>query len=273
VTERFRSMGCEVVVAGGDSALARRLFDDDDRRFTRFATDSELQRVNAARGPTLVSARFARALRVALGAARQTDGLVDPTLLEALEAAGYDRDFAELDQDARPAARGPRGSAARVRLSGRLLNRPPGVRLDLTGVVKSMAVDDALAAAGAEWVSAGGDLATRRPLEVALPGGGSVRLARGALATSGSAGRRWLRGGAPQHHLIDPRTGCPAESPWEQVTVCGATCLMADVAAKAAFLLGETGPAWLDARGMAGRFLRADGSIVANEAWLEATCI
>jgi len=268
VTERFRSMGCDVVVAGGDTACARRLFDEDDRRFTRFAAGSELRRVNAARGPVLVSPRFARALRAALSAARQTDGLVDPTLLDALEAAGYDRDFSELAADPRPLGAARCGSARLVRLSGRLV--ASDVRLDLNGVVKSMAVDDALAASGADWVAAGGDVATRRPLEVALPAEGSVRLEHGALATSGSSGRRWLRGGAEQHHLIDPRRGRPAESPWEQVTVCGATCLMADVAAKAAFVMGDAGPAWLDARGMPGRFLRPDGSVVLNQCWERA---
>jgi thiamine biosynthesis lipoprotein len=93
-----------------------------------------------------------------------------------------------------------------------------------------------------------------------------VRLTRGALATSGSSARSWLRGGKRQHHLIDPRTGRPAESPWEQVTVCGDSCLTADVAAKAAFL-AEDGPDWLDAQGLPGRFLDRDGAELVNEAW------
>jgi len=276
MTWRFRSMGCEVVGSGGHAQRARGVFGDADRRFTRFAQDSELIRVNRATGPVLVSDRFARAMDAALRAWRQTDGLVDPTLLDALEAAGYDRDFGELLAGGRPALAGPIGCGGRIRLTGRLLDRPTGVRLDLNGVVKAMAVDDALALSKADWVSAGGDLAARRPLEVALPGGASVHLQRGALATSGSASRRWTRGGAMQHHLIDPRTGVPATSPWEQVTVCGATCLMADVAAKAAFLLGDTGPAWLEARGMPGRFLLPDGSVVTNAAWrvpAAAACI
>jgi thiamine biosynthesis lipoprotein len=244
-------MGCDVVVSSqGGAARVRQLFCEDDRRFTRFASQSELQRVNSASGPLLVSARFARALRAALTAWRQTAGLVDPTLLGALESAGYDRDFAELAPDTRPAASGDPGRAREVRLTGRLLAKPDSLKLDLNGVVKAMAVDDALTLAGPRgWVSAGGDLATSRPLEVALPGGGSVRLQRGGLATSGSASRHWLRGGVEQHHLIDPRSGRPAESPWEQVTVCGASCLMADVAAKAAFLMGADGPRWLDSGG------------------------
>jgi FAD:protein FMN transferase len=259
VTHRFRAMGCEVVAdIDGDPVVVERLFASDDRRFTRFAKDSELARVNCSQRPVLVSQRFARAVAAALRAWRQTD---------------YDRDFSELRPDPRPAEVGKRGQAAAIRLTGRLLARPPSLRLDLNGVVKAMAVDDALTATGGRgWISAGGDIATGRALEVAVPGGGSVRLEHGALATSGSTGRRWLRGGEQQHHLIDPRSGRPADSPWAQVTVCGSTCLAADTAAKAAFLLGSRGPRWLDARGMPGRFIGTDGSVVANEAWRVATC-
>src|SRR5947208_3006117 len=100
------------------------------------------------------------------------------------------------------------------------------------------------------------------------PGGGSVGLVSGGLATSGRTKRRWVRAGVEQHHLIDPRTGLPSASRWEQVTVCGATSLAADVAAKAAFLLGDDGPDWLDERGLPGRFLD-DGHVVLTAAWRE----
>jgi hypothetical protein len=51
------------------------------------------------------------------------------------------------------------------------------------------------------------------------------------------------------------------------VTACAATCLQADVAAKAAFLLGHAGPAFLDERGLAGRFLGNSGEIVCTRRW------
>ena len=263
---RFRAMGCDVVAVGERVEEVRALFEHADARFTRFRSDSELAHVNRAGGPVLVSAAFARAVRVAMRARRQTDGLVDPTLLDAIEAAGYDRDWDELDP-----ARGPeqRLQTGEVRITGRVLLK--SARLDLNGVVKSLAVDDALALVGDGWVSAGGDLATSRPLEVELPRGGQIRLESGALATSGRATRHWIREGVEQHHLIDPRTGAPSDSPWEQVTVCGATCVDADVAAKAAFLLGEHGPDWLDDRRMAGRFVGLDGRIHLNRAWSACT--
>src|SRR5262249_10637314 len=99
------------------------------------------------------------------------------------------------------------------------------------------------------FVSAGGDIAVRGPVDVALPRGGAIRVVEGGLATSGVASRG--------RHLFDPRTGAPSDSPWQQVTASGASCLAADVAAKAAYLLGEDGPAWLDDRGIPGRSSRS----------------
>jgi FAD:protein FMN transferase len=267
---RFSAMGCEVVLHGGRASEwveVERLFRDRDRTFSRFIPASELNRVNEAAGhPTLVSELFATTLEVAIQAAEETDGLVDPTLGAALTAAGYTRDFSELTPDPRPA--GPASGPHRVQLIGRIVRLPEGAVLDLNGVVKSLAVDDALALlSGDASVSAGGDLAARGPLTVALPGGEAVDLRKGALATSGRTKRRWLRGGEVQHHLIDPRTGRPSRSPWTEVTACGATCVAADVAAKAAFLLGDDGPAWLDARGIPGRLVRADGTVRLSRAW------
>jgi FAD:protein FMN transferase len=268
----FRSMGCEIVVAGGSPGAVQQiqaLFEHRDRVFSRFRPGSELNRVNAAgAGVIRVSPLFATALRAALDAADATDGLVDPTLGSAIEAAGYTSDFAELEPDQVPAGPGCPGSVGALRLTGRFLFLPEDVKLDLNGVVKALAVDDALGLLDGEgFVSAGGDLATNDPIDVALPGGGAVRLVSGALATSGSSARAWLRGGVRQHHLIDPRTGLPAESPWEQVTVCGDACFTADVAAKAAFLLGEEGLAWLDEHGLPGRFLTPAAEAVENEEW------
>jgi thiamine biosynthesis lipoprotein len=270
--ERFRSMGCEIVVAGAEGDVLGRieeLFHERDATFSRFQPRSELNRVNAASGRTVaVSSLFAEAISAALEAAAATGGLVDPTLGAAIEAAGYMRDFDQLEPDPRPPAPAPPGRWESIRLSGPFLRVEAGVALDLNGVVKALAVDHALRLLpGGGFVSAGGDLATLEEVDVGLPRGGAVRLVRGALATSGTATRRWWRGGELQHHLIDPRTGRPAASPWEHVTVCGHTCITADTAAKAAFLRGEDGPDWLDERGLPGRFVSGEGEIVVSERW------
>ncbi|HEX5246632.1 MAG TPA: FAD:protein FMN transferase [Gaiellaceae bacterium] len=228
---RFPAMGCEVVLAGGDPGAIAAVFERWEDAFSLFRPGSELSRVNASPSTVVaVSPFFAATLQVALDAASDTGGLVDPAL-----------------------------GAGAVRLSGTLLSRA-GLTLDLNGVVKSLAVDEAASVLdGLGFVSAGGDLAVRGPVDVGLPGGGAVRVVEGGLATSGTATRG--------RHLIDPRTGRPSDSPWEQVTVSGATCLAADVAAKAAYLLGDGGPDWLDERGMPGRFLAAGRTVVLNASW------
>ena len=267
----FKAMGCEVAVQGGDLTAAQALFTRRDVCFSRFLADSELNRVNARPfGADLLTGEFAEMLALALDAARATGGLVTPAVGAAVVAAGYDRDFAALAQDGAAVDAAPVPSLDTLSLHGQLLFRTESLLLDLNGVVKGRTVDDALAEAGADWVNAGGDLATRVPLRVSLPGGEIVTVTAGGLATSSVAHRRWLRGGAEQHHLIDPATGRPARTPWRDVTVAAGSCVAADVAAKAALLLGELGPAWLDARGLAGRFVDQGGRVRVNDAWFDA---
>jgi len=265
----FRAMGCQVTVPyAAPVGEIRALFDLRDGRFSRFREGSELNRVNAAPlGLTLVSRDFASMLALALDAARATDGLVTPCVGAAIVAAGYDRDFARLRRDvgAVEPAVVPDWRSVSLRANGVLRTQP--IELDLNGVVKGKTVDDALALAGRGWVCAGGDVAAFDPVVVGLPGGGSVALHGGGLATSSVGTRRWLADGEPQNHLIDPRTGRPTDSPWRDVSVAAGTCYAADVAAKAALLLGADGPTWLDERNLAGRFVAHDGHVVANRAW------
>jgi thiamine biosynthesis lipoprotein len=265
----FRAMGCEVTLPDGvPPGLVRALFEERDARFSRFRPSSEISRVNALPlGLTLVSGEFASMLSLSLDAARATDGLVTPSVGGAIVAAGYDRDFDRLPPDVGAVVPAAVPSWHSISLHGGGLLRTETVQLDLNGVVKGKTVDDALELAGSGWVSAGGDVAAYDPVVVGLPGGGTIALHGGGLATSSVAKRRWLAAGVPQNHLIDPRTGCPTTSPWRDVTVAAPTCLIADVAAKAALLLGTAGPAWLDERKLAGRFVAHDGAVTLNESW------
>jgi thiamine biosynthesis lipoprotein len=231
------------------------LFEELDGRFSRFRDDSELSRVNARAGGRLrVSPEFAILLRFALHGARQTNGLFDPTILPALVAAGYDRDFDELGTGDRAPARpeGPAGNWRGVRLEGTRLSLPSGTGLDFGGVAKGWAVD--LAAELLDdfpWgvVNAGGDLrVVGRPPEgevlvaVEDPEHSGREIARvvvdgGAVATSSVRRRAW---GPGMHHLIDPRTWLPAATGVLQATVWAPTCAEAEIRSKWALLAGES---------------------------------
>jgi thiamine biosynthesis lipoprotein len=256
----FGAMGTEVHVLGDTGprfadarAAVERRFAEDERRCSRFRDDSELSRVNRRSGAwTPISEELRSVVAFALDAARRTDGRVTPTVLRALEAAGYDRDLDEVLVAARAALHPPTPCprAADVRLRGRRILLPEGVGLDLGGFAKGSTVDRAASEAleaGARWivVNAGGDLrvlgeAPTISVGIDDPGapGGKIlelRLSRGALATSSVARRAW---GPAAHHLIDPRTGAPASTDVVQATVWAPSCADAEVLAKDVLLRG-----------------------------------
>ncbi len=278
----FHAMGTEVTVAAPTlawrdaEALAEEvaaIFVEAEARFSRFRDDSELARINRARDAIVVSRPMIDTLVAARAHVLATDGLFDPTVGGALEAAGYDRSFApgRLDRPGRPV---PSFAARFVdvgldEVSGTVV-RPPHVHLDLGGLVKGRTVDRAaelLPASG--FVDAGGDLAVHGgwPIDVEDPADPSrvlltVVVRDRAVATSAPNRRRWRTGGTWAHHLIDPRTGAPAQSDLAQATAVAATAEDADVLAKTAFLLGaDAGADFLVARGAAGVLVAADGTV------------
>ncbi|MGZ5351760.1 MAG: FAD:protein FMN transferase, partial [Actinomycetota bacterium] len=282
--ETFRSMGTDVAVIGPGNderfatvaSVVHALFDREDRRFSRFRADSELSFVNASAGSwTRITPEFASVVRLALAAWRDTDGRFDPTVLDAVIAAGYDRDFDELLAGARGAVRPgrPCGRVDEVILEGDRLLLPEDVGLDFGGIAKGWTVDVAAEMAitcGLSWVlvNAGGDLRVagalpQEGIRVAVDDpeapdreAGRIVLGGGALATSSVTRRAW---GDGLHHLIDPATGRPAAVSVLQATAWAATCAEAEVRAKQALLEGES---YLERR--PGLLVFRDGRIVTN---------
>ena len=240
------------------------------RRLTRFDPASELCALNADPAERcVVSSALAVAVDAALWAARRSDGLVDPTLVAELEAAGYANSRANLPcppiEDALAIA-GPRrparpraGSLWRsieVDATAGVVSRTPGVRIDTGGTGKGLAADlasDRLSGYSTFVVDAGGDLRIGgdRPLErlvridhpLADHPAHEFRLGLGAVATSGIKTRLWRHGAGFAHHLLDPSTGEPAWTGVIQATSLGATALEAETLAKMAFLRGPDGAA------------------------------
>jgi thiamine biosynthesis lipoprotein len=203
---------------------------------------------------TAISPDFERLVRFTLDQAQRTRGLFDPAALDAVVAAGYDRDFDEVLAGARGALHPPRpcGRWAEIQVRPGALRLPAGVGLDLGGVAKGWTVDlavDAALEAGLPcvFVSAGGDLriAGETPgIYVAIedPADAAtevlrVRLSWGALASSSITKRAW---GPGLHHVIDPRTGIPSDPRTLQATVWAPTCAEAEVLATWALLTGPS---------------------------------
>jgi thiamine biosynthesis lipoprotein len=242
----FRAMGTdiELIVDADDAERALDGAEAEIHRLaavmTRFDERSELSRLNRD-GAVDASPDLARVVELALDARNRTHGLFDPTVHDAVVAAGYDRTFAEIDEAPPPAVPSPAGGGAHV--DGTRITLEPGVRLDLGGIGKGYAAERAaelLALAGPCLVNAGGDIAVRGGAWRVGVDDVTLELASGGLATTGRDRRRWRRGGSPQHHLIDPRTGAPAETELVRVTVVAADAVEAEVQAKNVFLGGPT---------------------------------
>jgi thiamine biosynthesis lipoprotein len=277
-TERRLSFPCfggqaTIVASDGDLEKVRSRLEGWHHALTRFDPASELSALNANPAEEVrVSAIMACFVHAALDAAHRTDGLVDPTLLPEIEAAGYRDDFAGAPLDLEtavtlaPARRPARPNPERLWLDvtldpmTRTVTRPPGVQLDSGGSAKGMFADMAarlLAGAGSYAVDCCGDVriggrdGIDRPVLVDDPfGRGTIHeftLATGGVATSGISRRSWIGpDGLPAHHLLDPSTGRPAYTGVVQATALAPTAADAEVRAKAALLSGaDLGLPWL----------------------------
>jgi thiamine biosynthesis lipoprotein len=249
-SRRFHAMGTEIELlvdaVGADDALAaaESEFHRLEAILTRFRPESELSRLNEA-GSLEVGADLLEVVELALAARARTDGRFDPTVHDAVVAAGYDRSFEQLPEEGTAVIVGA-VTGGSVLIDGSKIELAPGTRLDLGGIGKGYAAAraaDLLAAAGPALVNAGGDIAVKGgtwPVGVETADDElTLELTSGGLATSGRDRRRWRRNGEEQHHLIDPATGLPSPSDLLRVTVVAPDAVEAEVWAKALYIAGE----------------------------------
>jgi len=265
VDTRFPAMGTDahVAIVDGDDDLlvrAKRRVRELERRWSRFIDTSEVSTLNRRAGQSvIVSDDTVELVTRALAAWLLTRGRFDPTVGVALAAHGYDRDFGAVADsvasvvDTGPAP-GPGGIEFAPKINGVTL--PPNVNFDAGGIGKGLAADltaQLLVDAGARGalVNLGGDLraigeppsaegwvvtvvdpfdSDRELLRMALPGG--------AVATSSRLQRCWQTTDGRAHHLIDPRTGAPADTDVVTVTVVTGEAWWAEALSKALFLAG-----------------------------------
>ena len=287
-------MGTHIMVAvdNDDPQAGKQLeqvpawFEEWEQALSRFRPDSELSQLNQSDGkPFRASPILWEVLQEALNAALQSQGLVSPTQLSALESAGYVQSFPQMT--GRPAERisnpeildaGP--EAIQLDLAARTVVLPRGMRLDFGGIAKGWAAEktvERLQGLGAVIANAGGDIALSIPqgetqgwdIEVKDAYASSkvtdtIHLTRGGVARSGRDRRRWQQDGHWQHHIIDPRTGQPAETDVLAATVIANSAVEAEMVAKVVLILGgRPGLDWLAGRpGCHGMVILDTGNIV-----------
>jgi thiamine biosynthesis lipoprotein len=265
---------------------ARAYIERFDARLSRFRPDSELCALNAdPREAVPASALLRSAVAAGLWAAERSGGLVDPTLLGAIEDAGYRESRRGVAPAAlgkalasapprRPAGPNPAARWREFRLddAAGLIRRPPGARFDSGGSGKGLCADAVahmLRGYSRFVVDCGGDMRVGGPDALSAPYqvevehpltrecAATIPVGGGGVATSGLNSRVWERAdGSFAHHLIDPATGEPAWTGIVSATALAPSALEAETLAKTAMLLGARG---------AREVLRVRGGVIVHE--------
>jgi thiamine biosynthesis lipoprotein len=243
------------------------LIDTLESQLTVYRDDSEISLLNvrAHLGPVEVEKRLFELLQLAVAISHETEGAYDVTAGALSEAWGFVKGPKRVpDERLLTEARARTGSHHLVMDPERLtvaFDRE-GLRLNLGSIGKGYAIDRAVDLIRSYWwptsalVHGGqsslyalgsppGDLggrwevALRNPFEPERPLG-TIRLRNRGLGTSGAAFQQFVVDGRVYGHLIDPRTGEPAEGP-ASVTVLAPTAALADALSTAFYLLGPEG--------------------------------
>ena len=253
----------------------------------RFRDDSEVSLLNESRGATTpIGATLEMAITAALRAAEATGDLVDPTVLPALLALGYDRDFDELADGAsileHVAVPAMGVTAIHLDLVEHTVTLDPPCQLDLGASAKALVVDlvaNDVADSGGVVVELGGDVAVRGegpdgPWTIGVSDrlildGHEARVAfrHGGIATSSTASRTWRVGERTVNHIVDPRTGRCARGLYTTATVSASDCVLANAYATAALLWNEEASYHIAQAGWSARLVHRDGSLEFVGGW------
>jgi thiamine biosynthesis lipoprotein len=278
-----------------DEALnARDWFEEWEESFSRFRLTSELSQFNRHSGsPQKVSRSFFEVASLALKVSRETNGLINPLILNALQSAGYTEDFDNLVNLTDRMLSLPITSVANGNQEFTLdrveqtITIPFGTQLDFGGFAKGWAAHQTmlrLQSLAPVLVDAGGDISVSGalvdgsdwPIGIADPLNkdnnlGILMIPQGGVATSGKDYRRWFANNRWQHHLIDTRTNQPSETDVYTATIIADDLMRAEMNAKMGIILGSReGAAWLKAQSNVEYLLVLEsGEVIKSPAFVE----
>ena len=219
---------------------------------------SELARVNRLAGVQRVkiSPDLFRVLKRALEIGKLSQGAFDVTIGAEISLWNFDPNNPTIPTIAEIQALLPLVNFRLISLNDSLANLPQlGMKIDLGGIAKGFAVDEAIAVLQQygitdAMIDAGGDIRTiasawttgKRRVWIRHPRKsdaffGYFPLDSGSVATSGDYQQYVIRNGVRFHHILNPRTGLPARG-CVSITILADNTMDADALATAVFVLG-----------------------------------
>ena len=226
-----------------------------DKLLSISSESSDIYQVNQ-NGSGELSEDTRELLASALEYFQETDGVFDCTIEPIMEAWGFTTHDYRVPDSSELSGLLPLVDASAVFLNGDQVNLPSGARLDLGGIAKgftSSRVMDIFAQNGVTSgiISLGGNVQTlgRKPdgslwrVGIQDPGNlnsmfAVVEVADEAVITSGAYQRYFEQDGVRYHHIIDPRTGYPADSGLTSVTIISPDGTLADALSTSLFIMG-----------------------------------
>lgn len=242
---------------------------DIDNRMTMHTTNSEIARVNAASGneAVAVSADTYELIGWAKEFSEASSGAFDISIGAVTELWKKDSEFAVLPQTAEIDAALPLVDYEQVELTDeKVFLKQPGMMIDLGGIAKGYACDQAVAYLQGQGISSGlldfggniyahgakpddssWQIGIKSPITGESGNVCAVGVRDKAVVTSGGYERYFEENGVVYHHILDPRTGYPAKSEILSVTILDKSSTRADALTTACFVMGlEKGMALLE---------------------------
>ena len=254
-------------------------------RLSAFDEGSDISAVSAAAGKSFVKVGEDTLCLIqhAKMYATLTGGVFDPTVRPLVETWNIGKEPASVPD--------PSGICAALCLTnyrdilidsrnGSVMLRRPNMALDLGGIAKGFAADEArriLLEGGVTdaVINLGGTVSIigsaktigiRHPDRGVGTPMGRLELTDEAAVTSGSYEKFFMQGGKRYHHLLDPRTGYPADSGLLSVTLLGGSAMELDALTTAVFILGAAEGSRLAAKfGLQAIFVTTDGGVLVTE--------
>jgi thiamine biosynthesis lipoprotein len=279
-----------VTVYGEEAGEAVRLLTGElhrlDRLFSVTLAESDIARINAARGETVtVSEETAEVLGLALGLWEETGGRFSPGLYALQRAWGFTAEENRVPGKEEIRALLAYVDVGEIRLEGLAVTVPAGMELDLGAIAKGYAADrlvglgaglggvGALPPLGGDVLARGGRFGGEAPWRIGVrdPLGagylGILELRDAAVNTSGNYQRRFVgEDGQVYHHILDPLTGRPAMSGLASVTAVTPEGARGDALSTGLFVMGlEAGLAFVE------RTADLEAIFVTEDGWVYVT--
>lgn len=238
-------------------SLFKEEIEKEEQLFDTNLPESDAALINACESGCEVEDLTAELLKKAIDAAEFTDGAFDITVMPVLKLWGFDNGNYRVPKDGEINTALKKTGREKIALDGNSVKKEKGVEVSFGGIAKGFLGDKLLQIAEendiAAIVSLGGNIVlcgnngdkycwrvgVKNPVDTQgiacsfeCDGGFSV-------VTSGAYERYFEKDGKVYHHIIDTKTGKPAQSDLLSVTVVGKDGALCDALSTALFASGS----------------------------------